>query len=237
MSIIDFEKELLSGNVDLSNYAEAEPLKSSEDIRAEWLLQRRGKFTASAFSRLTAYPSKDELSEGAKTYATEKAVELITIMNDAERYVSASMQWGIDNELKAVEAFTRKTGLPVSFTGDNQKLLTLGDDIGGTPDGLIDNDSGVEIKCPIATTHFKYLGIKNNADLKKESPEYYWQIMGLMMLSGAKNWHFVSYNPLYINPVHQLHIVLIERDEADISFLQIRLSMAIAYRNYLLSKI
>jgi len=56
-----------------------------------------------------------------------------------------------------------------------------------SPDGLIGDYSGVEIKCPAAETHVKYL-------LKNEVPkEHISQIQGAMFVTGRKEWQFISY--------------------------------------------
>lgn len=71
----------------------------------QWLLQRRGKFTASEFSCLMTFEEKDEhLPAGAKTYCEEAAIELLTTPSiDFENtYVSDSVQWGKETELEAV---------------------------------------------------------------------------------------------------------------------------------------
>jgi hypothetical protein len=59
-----------------------------------------------------------------------------------------SLQWGIDNEEKAKQKFEEITGLNVSSYGlfvDTEKKF-----LGASPDGLVDLDSIVEIKCPFA---------------------------------------------------------------------------------------
>jgi len=234
LSIESLEQSILSGAAELSKMTKAAPLKTPEEIRSEWLQERVGKFTASEFHRLVTCPNKKELPVGAITYSTEKAVELLTEFFE-DGYISAAMQWGIDNELNAVNAFEERTLLNVEYTGSNQKFLTLGSNIGGTPDGLIRNQSGIEIKCPNPLTHFKYMLIKNNNDLKKVKPEYYWQIQGLMMITGCKKWHFISYDPRYKKPEHKIHIVEINADMEEQSFLSKRLSMAIDLRDELLN--
>ena len=232
-SITDFEQLILSGGVDLTTFKKAPPLKTPEEIRAEWLLERIGKFTASEFHRLVTYPNKTELPVGAIAYCTEKTVECLTEILD-DGYTSREMQWGMDKELNAVEAFQERTGLDITHTGSNQKFFTLGSNTGGTPDGLIGRISGAEIKCPNSLTHFKYMRIKSTEDLKKVMSNYYWQIQGLMMITQCDHWYFISFDPRYKRKEHQLHFVKILPVEEDQWFLRERLKMAIELRDELL---
>jgi len=234
-NINGFEQSILNSGVDLSGFEKSTPLKTVEETRRDWLLERVGKFTASEFYKLVTYPQKTALSKGAITYVTEKSVELLTDFFD-DSFISWDMKWGMDNELDAVAEFKSITGLKITHTGINQEFITVGKNIGGTPDGLIGRNLGVEIKCPKSTTHFKYLSIRTQEDLKEECPNYYWQIQGLLFITGRKNWYFISYDPRFKNKKQQLHFVQIKPNLADQVFLYERLEMAIAYRDYLLLK-
>jgi ribose 5-phosphate isomerase len=57
-----------------------------------------------------------------------------------------SLQWGIDNEEKAKQKLEEITGLcSCGLFVDIEKTF-----LGASPDGLVDLDSIVEIKCPFA---------------------------------------------------------------------------------------
>lgn len=235
LNITDFEQQLMQSPIDLSNSKQGEPLKTAEDRRAEWLKLRLGKFTASEFHRLMAYPDKPDFPKGAQTYALEKAIELLTEFDDSQGFVNAAMQWGIDHEVEAVQAFTAITGLHVHKTGDTQESINLGEPVSCTPDGLIVGENvGVEVKCPSSKVHFEYLQLKNGDDLKKIALEYYWQVQGGMYITGYKSGIFVSYDPRFKNESHQLHFLTVDRNQADIDLLAKRLEMAISYRDELL---
>jgi len=232
---INFEQSILNSGVDLAGLEKSAPIKTAEEFRKEWLLERTGKFTASEFYKLVTYPKKTELSKGAITYITEKAVELLTVFS-GDGFVSWDMRWGIDNELGAIKEFERATGIKITHTGVNQEFITIGNNIGGTPDGLINTDSGAEIKCPKSTTHFTYLEIHTQEDLKRVCADYYWQIQGLLFITGRKSWYFISYDPRYKNEKQRLHFIKVKPKLADQVFLYGRLEMAISYRDYLLLK-
>ena len=230
-----FEQSILKGGADLAGFEKSVPLKTTEEIRRDWLLERIGKFTASEFYRLVTYQKKSELPAGSITYVTEKVVELLTEFFDDD-FISWDMQWGMDHELDAVAEFEKCTGLKITLTGKDQQFIQLGQNLGGTPDGLIGENSGAEIKCPKSTTHFKYLAIHTQEDLKTKCANYYWQIQGLLFITGRKFWYFISYDPRYKNRNQQLHFIKVKPNLADQVFLYGRLEMAIAYRDYLLLK-
>lgn len=215
----------------------SEAIKTPEDLRAEWLKKRWGKFTASNFHRLMTSLNKDELPQGAKTYCMEKAVELLTDCKP-DTYISPAMQWGIEHEHEAVDRFMDWLGEPVSACKDRQEFLTYGDSAGGTPDGIIESSRiGLEIKCPSSKVHFEYMcNVKNGNSLHIIAPEYYWQCQGLMMITGFPAWFFVSYDPRFVDGNMTLHTAIIERDNDSIECLQFRLDAAIEYRNRLVEK-
>lgn len=211
----------------------AEKSAALQTREQEWLLKRRGKFTASEFSRLMTYEAKGAfLPDGAKTYAEEKAIELLTIpdVDNDVRFMNDAMQWGKDTEVEAVEMFMLTHGLTVEKYGDRQEFIELGE-IGCTPDGLIGENSGIETKCPNSKTHAGYLALKNVDDFKKACANYYWQVMGTMAITGRENWYFVSYDPRFKDDGLRLKVLLIERNEADIEHLLKRLDYAIEHRD------
>ena len=196
----------------------------------EWLAQRLGKFTASQFSKLTTCPNKDELPAGAITYVMEKVVEIATDFEPEQGFTSAAIQWGKDHELEAIERFEDAFNYKVDFTGENQAFIDYPElRAGATPDGLIGNNAGVEVKCPNSSTHLKYMAIKCENSLKQIAPEYHWQIQGQLMITGRDRFYFVSYDPRFKDFDLQLHIAIIEPVADDIEFLKQRLSMAHDY--------
>jgi len=221
----------------LAELSTGDKIATVEDRRAEWLKQRWGKFTASEFHKLMGYEDKDGLPNGAQNHARKKAVELLTEC-EPDTYVSPAMQWGLDHEHEALDAFVAATGIEVSDGKHDQIFIALGDSVGGTPDGLIPAlNAGIEIKCPNSETHLGYLETVTDAlGLKAAAPEYYWQIQGLMLITGCEQWYFVSYDPRYLDEALRLHIATIERQEDDIVKLRRRLDAAIECRDAILSR-
>jgi len=61
--------------------------------------------------------------------------------------------------------------------------------VGCSPDGIIDECEGLEIKCPLAHNHLEYLR-------QGELPaKYIAQVQGSMYVSDFEVWHFYSYHP------------------------------------------
>lgn len=206
---------------------------------------RLGKFTASEFDRLMTYENRiDDFPAGAMSYVREKVAEVMTDSCDYdESFTSDAMQWGKDHELEAVERFHKETDLQVVYYGDQQKFINyqgkkddiLNGNCGGTPDGHIDKDNGIEVKCPLSKTHLSYiLDIRDAVTFKETQKKYYWQVQGYMMLTGRKAWYFVTYDNRFKDVSKQIHIIKIVRDETDIQKLRTRLEMAVRAKNEIL---
>lgn len=70
--------------------------------------------------------------------------------------------------------------------------LILRDDrlTGGSPDSLVGDDGGLEIKCPSMHVHVGYL-----LDPQKLVDEYRCPVQGYLYITGRKWWDLMSYNP------------------------------------------
>ncbi len=169
---------------------------------AEWERLRLGKATASRFADVLA--GGKGLSR--RTYATQLALEIIT-GRAAETYTSAAMELGSEREPIARAEYEAITGNFVTEVG-----FCLHDSLpcGVSPDGLIDEDGGLEIKCPRERTHAEYLS------LPAEPACYTAQIQGCLWVTDRKWWDFVSFNPAF--PANARLIVRrIRRDETFIA--------------------
>lgn len=165
----------------------------------EWFAARLGKATGSRFA--------DVLAGGKgltrKAYATQLALEIIT-GQQAETFASEAMQTGTEREPIARSEYEALTGNFVQEVG-----FCLHDSLpcGVSPDGLIDDVGGVEIKCPKERTHAEYL------TLDAEPAAYTAQIQGCMWVTGRQWWDFVSFNPAFPQNA-QLIVRRIQRDDA-----------------------
>lgn len=78
---------------------------------------------------------------------------------------------------------------------------------GCSPDGLIGDTSGLEVKNPHNTA--VYLDFVLNGEIK---PEYLEQVQFSMFVTGRPCWHFANHDPHMRK--HIFHHQLFERDEA-----------------------
>lgn len=148
-----------------------------------WKAERRTRLTASLFGRVVKARSPSSYKNIAES-----------IINKNEITTSA-MQHGLLYEKVAVELYTKLTGRACTAAG-----LFIHKDypyLAGSPDGLIDDDGLIEVKCPYSVkdihpdeVKLKYL---QNDGMLKNTHEYYYQIQGLLEITD-RNWcDFVVY--------------------------------------------
>ena len=149
----------------------------------EWLQSRLGKPTASNFGKLITPTGKGSTS--AEAYINELIAQRIT-GELPEFYTNSAMERGNELEPAAKDLYEFTTGFEVVEVG-----LCLHDEFecGASPDGLIDDDGGIEIKCPLPHTHVAYLR-DGNMPLK-----YVPQIQGCLWITQREWWDFMSYHP------------------------------------------
>jgi hypothetical protein len=151
----------------------------------EWHRLRLGIPTASNFDRIMM-PSKMQLSKSADKYIARLISERMSpyLPERAESYTSRSMAWGQQTEEEARRYYALHKGVALSPGG----FCTTDDGrLGCSPDALIGDDGGLELKCPEPETHIRYL-------LKGELPdEYKPQVHGCLIVTGRKWWDFMSY--------------------------------------------
>lgn len=175
----------------------------------EWLAQRAGHATASRFKDVLA---KIKTGEAAtrRNYRVQLVTERLT-GQPCESYTNAAMQWGTDQESSARAAYEAQTGDLVEQVGF---ILHPGMAwTGASPDGLIGDEGGIEIKCPFqSTVHVETLQGGMPA-------EHMPQVQGVMWVTGRKWVDFVSYDPRM--PEHlQLYVQRIKRDDSYIAELE-----------------
>lgn len=155
-----------------------------EQGTAEWFRVRSGIPTASRFDKIvTAKTGK--LSAQAIGYICELIAERATgVPVGVEAYTTRAMQDGIDTEPEARNWYALETGDDVRQVG-----FCLSDDetMGCSPDGLVGDDGGLELKCPLPKTHVAYLLSGTLPD------EYRAQVHGSLLVTGRRWWDFVSY--------------------------------------------
>ena len=162
----------------------------------EWFAARVGIPTASCFDKIIT--TKGERSKQREDYLYQLAAELLS-GEKAPSYQSPAMEHGIDTEAEARFTYELNNNVTVTQVGFciHEDMLA-----GCSPDGIVEKEHGLEIKCPLGKTHIKYM-------LDGKLPtEYFQQVQGSMYVTGFDRWDFMSYFP-GIKPF----IVVVKRDE------------------------
>jgi hypothetical protein len=150
----------------------------------EWFEYKTGRPSASNFKKFIT--SAGKRSKSAREFEYRLAAEQIAKCNE-DSFSNFWMDRGIELEPEARQFYEFLTGNQVRQVGlcfkDDDRLFSC------SPDGLIDPDGGLEIKCPNMATHLRYLhGGKCPAD-------YYQQVQGTLYITGRDWWDFFSYHP------------------------------------------
>lgn len=205
----------------------------------DWHTIRRGKFTGSEIWKLMVEPrSKSEIfSDTTKTYILEKIAEENSLDEEPlTEFLPASLQWGIDNEPKAKEWYEKITGNKILEVGFIQ-LENFEHYCGGSPDGLINYERIIEIKCPYSQANHIWHIMLSPEEFKKELREYYWQMQFYMACyEEVKSCDFISFDPR-ITRDWRMHIKPIQRNDEDIQLMINKIKMAIEYRQEVIDKL
>ncbi len=172
----------------------------------EWRKARAGIPTASAADKiLTAKTLKPSAQAGA--YMNHLLAEWLLGHPLDDGRGSLFMERGVELEAEAAAYFDMERGVDSEIAG-----FLLRDDrrMGCSPDRLVGNDAGLEIKCPSAAVHVGYL-------LDKDAlvQAYRGQVQGSLYVTGRKVWSLLSYNPAMPSV-----LVDVEPDEDYIAALQ-----------------
>jgi putative phage-type endonuclease len=159
----------------------------------EWLSIRLGKFTATNGQAVATQ------GKGLETLCFEKVAEILTGMPTKEPYTNPDMERGKELEDIARSSFEIKSGKLVKQVG----FCELHKYAGCSPDGLIDEDGLIEIKCQ---NNVNYIRTKYNG---KPDSCYIWQMQFQMWVTERKFCEFVVFNENY----NQFINYRIDRDE------------------------
>lgn len=133
--------------------------------------------------------------KGLETLCFEVLSEKYSAGNK-ESFTNEHLERGNELEVQARELYQLETGRTVKKVGfvTDEEISTVG---GASPDGLVDDDGLLEIKCFADTKHFKAIvDFKKNGTFDIES-KYLWQMQQQLLFTGRKFVDFVAYNPNY----------------------------------------
>ena len=176
----------------------------------EWLAARLGRPSASQFHKLITATGKP--SSSADGYINAMIIERISGMS-APVFVTQWMTRGNELEPDARNLYTLITDNEVQEVGF---ILDNSGEFGCSPDGLIGEDGGIEVKCPAPSNHDKW------SDKGVCPTKHYAQVQGCMLITERKWWDFMSYHP-----EKDPFIVRVERDEEFIDKLAEQVILAV----------
>lgn len=181
-----------------------------EQHSVEWWAARCGKVTASRMGDLLRRTKKGVWAADRNNYLREKAAERITGKNRDRRKV-ASLDYRLDLEPDARTAYEFYTGNTVALVGfiDHPRIPNAG----CSPDGLVGNDGGLELKCLDPETMLD-VWISDSFD-----SDYIDQCHFGMACTGRKWWDFGAYCPEMLEE-GKLYLKRIHRDESLISVME-----------------
>ncbi|MCL1038364.1 YqaJ viral recombinase family protein [Shewanella submarina] len=168
----------------------------------EWLEVRLGKITGSMVANIMANGRGGKPSAQTKSYMMQLMAEKLTGI-PTDFFQSKDMQWGTDHEDEAREIYEFNEGFNVKQVG----FVELSEFVGYSPDGLVEDDGMIEIKCPKTTTQlvrfFDSVGLP---------AEYKAQVQFGLLVTGRSWCDFVSYDPRLEGKARYL-VTRVYRDE------------------------
>lgn len=146
----------------------------------EWDLARLGKVTGSRVDGALA----KRTTQGYQTLKAEIIAERLT--NQAKSFTAPAVAWGHEWEDMARREHALIHSWPIKQVG----FVELNENMGCSPDGLINDDGMVQYKCPKnSSVHVRTL-------LTREVPkEYYPQLQWELFTTGRQWTEFVSFDP------------------------------------------
>lgn len=148
----------------------------------EWFDLRLGRIGGSSIGKIMANYGK-AWGKPAHDRAVQVALEKIRGKSFESGYTNAHMERGHEQEPIARRLYEETQFVEVTNGG----YFTCGDDIGVSPDGCVDNDGLVEIKCVIETVHFE------TVNLNRFDPKYKWQLAFELKVSGREWIEYVEF--------------------------------------------
>lgn len=161
----------------------------------EWFIEKLGRFSASEAKTIATQ------GVGLKTLAYNKCIERI-LLDREEINQNDAMIRGQNLEPNAREAYEKTKNVLVKEDG----FIIADEWYGCSPDGLVNEDGGIEIKC--MNNHHHLVAVLY--DYIK--PEHYAQIQMNLMVTKRQWWDYVCYNPDLMEEL-QLKITRVYPDE------------------------
>ncbi len=167
----------------------------------EWFAARIGKATASCAADIMARVQNGGEAATRRQYRARLVCERMTGV-PYDSYTNAAMLHGIEQEPFARAAYEAVTGNLVEEVGFIQHPELAA---GASPDGLIDDDGVLELKCPTTGEHIDTV-------LGGMPAKHIAQIQFQLWITGRKWCDFCSFDPRMPEKL-QLYVERVERDD------------------------
>ena len=183
---------------------------TAEQRTAAWFEARRGLPTASRFDSILT-PKTGKPAAAQETLINALIAESIMPPDSGfvrPPFISEEMEQGMKLEAEARCSYELEYAkLPVTEAGF---ILHDSGAFGGSPDALVGDVGGCEIKCPLAATHVGYIraGVLPDA--------YKCQVHGSLIVTGRAWWDYFSYArhfpPFHLRVTRDDFTVTLERE-------------------------
>jgi putative phage-type endonuclease len=174
-----------------------------------WFEARIGKVTASRVADVLA-KTKSGYSASRDNYMAQLVCERLT-KQKAEGFTNAAMQHGTETEPLARLSYEVSQNVLVDEVGFiPHPTIEMS---GASPDGLVNDDGLIEIKCPNTATHIETL-------LSETVPTKYYTQMQFQLACTGREWcDFVSFDNR-LPPELQLFVKRVPRDDTYIKLME-----------------
>ena len=186
-------------------------------LEDDWFEKRLGRLTSSRFGDMMqkGRAKDDKFGTACKKYINEKIAEILT--GQGSSFSSQATDWGTDLEPEAIAFYQDKTNNIVDY--DSKRFVEFGEYAGGSPDGLIDDNGAIEVKCPFnSINHIET--IRTNEVPK----QYVHQVQGHLMVTGREWCDFVTYDPRMKDDKLKMHIIRVGRNQELIDKMEARIT-------------
>lgn len=175
----------------------------------DWMRLRLGVITASEVSNVIAKPrSGTKWTDMKKAYFHTLIAEVCTGVSPEVN--AKALAWGkqFEEDARMLFEFTagvKVTEAPIIFRDESLRTAC-------SPDGLCNNEFGLELKCPFTSRDFIKFRLGGFDAIKSA---YMAQVQYSMWVTGKDAWFFANYDPRMKR--EGIHHIVVERDESYMS--------------------
>jgi hypothetical protein len=180
----------------------------AEQRTPEWYSARLGRITGSRMKDVMSVGAKGQSLQARANYKRELVAERLTGEQvDKGMFVTEAMKWGIINEDIARTVYKLRTRNKVTEVGFVQHQEEVDGElkdimVGVSPDGLVNDDGLLEIKCLMTHNHLynilqnaMHIFAEDDSDIKDLIPKDYRDQVQMQMWVTGRDWcDFVGYD-------------------------------------------